>query len=79
LKAELINSYLYASDEFLHSLKNFIQDQSNKNLLAVAVAIRKDLWGLRTRVTGKRRILPSKIPLIPLIPSKFSPSVPLAS
>ena len=43
LEAEWINMVLFASSETLASLRAFITDPSRKNLLAAALAMRKDL------------------------------------
>jgi len=38
------NTFLYASDEVLTSLKNFIQNPDEKKFTETAVAMRKELW-----------------------------------
>src|ERR1700722_4944005 len=50
LKAELINSFLFATDDFIHSFEQFIETPSQPNLRRVALAIRKDLWGVKTKI-----------------------------
>jgi len=38
------NSFLFASDDVLASLKNFIQNPDEKKFTETAVAMRKELW-----------------------------------
>lgn len=45
LKAEWHNAILFASDDVLRTIHNFIQEPSQKNFKGAAIAMRKDLWG----------------------------------
>ena len=47
LKDELINSYLFASTNFISALEQFIEQPNKENLLIIAKEIRKDLWNLK--------------------------------
>jgi hypothetical protein len=47
LRSEHINSFLYASDAFIQSLQGFIATPNDLNLRNTALAIRKDLWGIK--------------------------------
>jgi hypothetical protein len=53
LRSEHINSFLYASDYFIQSLQDFIATPNNLNLRNTALAIRKDLWGIKTNLELK--------------------------
>ena len=44
LKEFYYNSLLYASDQVLVSIKNFIENPSEENFFKSAFAMRKDLW-----------------------------------
>ena len=47
LEAELVNSYLFASNEFIVLLENFIKSPSESARITVAKEMRKDLWKLK--------------------------------
>lgn len=47
LEAELVNSYLFASNKFISALEAFIKSPSNENRITVAKEMRSDLWGLK--------------------------------
>jgi hypothetical protein len=51
LRAEHINSFLYASDDFIRSLSEFIQTPTETSLVKAALNIRKDLWGVKTMLS----------------------------
>jgi len=48
LHAEFINMSLYGSDKVLKYLKMFIDNPNRGSLNALAIAMRKDLYGIRT-------------------------------
>lgn len=50
LRTELINAYLFASDDFLFSFEEFIKKPTQENLKKTALCMRKDLWGLKTKL-----------------------------
>ena len=45
LKLELNNMILFASDEVLKRMKDFIQSPSQESFYKVAIGMRRDLWG----------------------------------
>ncbi len=45
LDVELLNAFLFASDPVIEKLAEFIQAPSRRGLLAVADAMRRDLYG----------------------------------
>lgn len=47
LEAELVNSYLFASANFIEALGGFIKSPSETTRILVAKAMRKDLWRLK--------------------------------
>jgi len=51
LRAEQINAFLYASDDFIRSLGDFLRDHNDTNLVKTALTIRKDLWGVKSRLS----------------------------
>ena len=53
LRAEHINAFLFASDDFLTAFAQFIQEQNQTNLHRTALAIRQDLWGVKTSLSMK--------------------------
>ncbi|HVU27846.1 MAG TPA: hypothetical protein VHG71_08945 [Verrucomicrobiae bacterium] len=50
LRTEHINSFLFASDDFIKTFQIFIETPTEENIRKVALAIRKDLWGLKTHL-----------------------------
>lgn len=50
IETELMNSILFANDDVIKSLSAFCRDSSNANYIGTAVAMRKDLWGRKTRI-----------------------------
>jgi hypothetical protein len=55
-----INMPLFASDKVILEMKNFIQQQDNKTLNDVAIAMRKDLYGIKTTLKTTHLILTYK-------------------
>lgn len=53
LAAEHINAFLFASDDFLTAFGQFIATPNMSNLRNAAMAIRKDLWGVKTKLSMK--------------------------
>jgi hypothetical protein len=51
LRAEHVNAFLYASDEFLGTLEDFLGDANWRNLYRTALAIRRDLWRVQSQLT----------------------------
>ena len=50
LETELLNGFIYASDDSLESLSNFIRRPDHKNFVNVAISMRRDLYGSKTSV-----------------------------
>jgi hypothetical protein len=61
LHDEHISAFLYASDDFLTAFQEFIQSPSEKGLVKVALSMRKDLWGVKTRLSSR---CPDPLPII---------------
>jgi hypothetical protein len=51
LRDEHISAFLYASDDFIRSLGDFIRTPSEMSLVKAALSMRKDLWGVKTRLS----------------------------
>jgi len=47
------NSLLYATDEVLIHLKEFIRDPNENTFAETAIAMRSDLWGIKKEHTAK--------------------------
>ncbi len=52
LKIERNNMILFASDQAIRTLSEFINDPSENNYYEFAIAMRKDLYGLKTKITS---------------------------
>ncbi|OFX44742.1 MAG: hypothetical protein A2X13_06260 [Bacteroidetes bacterium GWC2_33_15] len=52
IMAEFINMSLYASDKVIYTMKKFIELQNNQALNNIALSMRKDLYGIRTKLKG---------------------------
>jgi hypothetical protein len=50
LKTELYNAMLYAKDDVLKCLKVFIESPDHQSFFNVALAMRRDLYGKRTKL-----------------------------
>ncbi len=50
LKLELYDGMLYAGDEVLKSLRVFIEEPNHQNYSSVALAMRRDLYGKKTKI-----------------------------
>ena len=51
VKVECANMILFASDEVILAMKDFIKDVNSNNYTKTALAIRKDLYELKTKLT----------------------------
>jgi hypothetical protein len=60
LNAEFINMYLFGSDEVIIKTKEFISAQDINSLNEVGLAMRKDLYGIRTQLKSTN-LLPTEI------------------
>lgn len=49
LKAEFLNMSLYASDAVIEAMKKFISNDNSKALSNLALSMRKDLYGVKTK------------------------------
>lgn len=50
LQTELYNAMLYAKDDVLKCLKGFIESPDHQSFFNVALAMRRDLYGKRTKL-----------------------------
>lgn len=50
IETELMNSILFANDDVIKSLSAFCRNSNKANYIGTAVAMRKDLWGRKTRI-----------------------------
>ncbi|WP_026705776.1 hypothetical protein [Flavobacterium soli] len=53
IHVEFINMSLYASDNVIISMKHFLIKQDTETLNTLAIAMRKDLYGIRTSLNSK--------------------------
>lgn len=49
---EFINMSLYGSDGVILEMKEFVQEQNSQTLNNLAIAMRKDLYGIKTNLKG---------------------------
>ena len=61
LNAEWINMTLYASDKVLLSMKDFLEFNSESKFNELIIAMRKDLYGIKTKITLRNLKLDNKI------------------
>lgn len=52
IQAEFINMSLYGSDKVVLQMKQFILQQNSQTLNDLAIAMRKDLYGIKTNLRG---------------------------
>jgi hypothetical protein len=50
LRTEMLNSFLFASDDVIRSLTEFIAQPAHNRYIRAAVSMRKDLWGTDTSI-----------------------------
>ncbi|MFZ0770095.1 MAG: hypothetical protein WCA49_01570 [Candidatus Sulfotelmatobacter sp.] len=50
LRTEMLNSFLFASDDVIRSLTEFIAQPAHNRYIKAAVSMRKDLWGTNTSI-----------------------------
>jgi len=50
LRTEMLNSFLFASDDVIRSLTEFIARPAHDRYIKAAVSMRKDLWGTDTSI-----------------------------
>jgi|HubBroStandDraft_6_1064221.scaffolds.fasta_scaffold00150_43 hypothetical protein len=50
LRTEMLNSFLFASDDVIRSLTEFIAQPTHNRYIKAAVSMRKDLWGSSTSI-----------------------------
>jgi hypothetical protein len=53
LRTEMLNGILFASDDVIRSLGEFIAQPAHDRYIKTAVSMRKDLWGRGTSVGGE--------------------------
>ncbi len=51
IRTEWFNLLLFASDDVIRSLKEFIQKPNNSTYAKTVIAMRRDLWGKKTSLT----------------------------
>lgn len=51
IETEFLHSFVFAGDDVIYSLSEFIKNPNRSSFIKVAVAMRRDLWGKKTRVT----------------------------
>jgi hypothetical protein len=52
ISTEFLNMSLFGSDAVIRVMKKFILDQNLNNLNNLAIAMRKDLYGIWTKLNG---------------------------
>jgi hypothetical protein len=50
IEIEFLNGVLFASDDVIRALAEFIQNPNRSSYVKVAGAMRKDLWGKKTSI-----------------------------
>jgi len=50
VKAEMLNSVLFANDEVIRSMAEFVQNSNYASFIKTAASMRKDLWGKDTNI-----------------------------
>lgn len=50
IETELLNGVLFASDDVIKTMSEFVQKPTHKSYIKVATAMRKDLWNRKTKV-----------------------------
>jgi len=51
LKIEMLNGVLYASDDVIKAMAEFIGNPTYPSYIKIASAMRKDLWGKKTKIS----------------------------
>mgnify|MGYP001444918415 CR=1 FL=1 len=51
IETEFLNSILFASDDVIRALAEFIQNPNHSSYVKVAARMRKDLWGKKTSIS----------------------------
>ncbi|MCL5770668.1 MAG: hypothetical protein M1479_00120 [Actinobacteria bacterium] len=50
IKIEMLNSVLYASDDVIKSMAEFVENPDYNNYIKSATAMRQDLWNRKTKI-----------------------------
>ena len=53
IETEFLHSFVFAGDDVIYSLSEFIRNPNRSSFIKVAVSMRRDLWGKKTQVTEK--------------------------
>lgn len=61
LQTELLNAVVYSSDSVLKNLSSFISTPNKESFYEVASAIRTDLWGKNSQLSGELKSILSKV------------------
>jgi hypothetical protein len=56
IEAEFLHSILFANDEVIRALAEFIQNPNHSSYVKAAAAMRRDLWGKKTSINDKEVI-----------------------
>jgi len=51
VKIEMLNGVLYASDDVIKTMAEFISNPTYPSYIKTAAAMRKDLWGRKTKIS----------------------------
>ncbi len=52
VKTELLHSIMFASDEVIQNMSTFLKNPTKPTFISAALAMRKDLWGKKTKIKG---------------------------
>ena len=50
IETEFLHSFVFAGDDVIYSLSEFIKNPNRGSFIKVAVVMRRDLWGKKTKV-----------------------------
>ncbi len=50
IKSELLHGIIFANDEVIYTITNFIKNRDYNSYTKAVVAMRKDLWGKKTKI-----------------------------
>lgn len=50
IETEMLNGVLFASDDVIKSMSEFVHQPTHKSYVRVATAMRKDLWNKKTKI-----------------------------
>jgi len=50
IKIEMLNSVLYANDDVIKSVAEFVENPNHSNYIKTAIVMRQDLWNRKTKI-----------------------------